>query len=518
MLKSYINRSGKSLNYTIPAPIGGLNRRDAYNVMPQEDALQMDNYLPMDTKITLRKGYIDYCRTGDSFLTLVAYKKEDKQRFIGISSGKAYNLSSPAHISVYSDISFNNDRCQTIQYKDYLYFMNGVDIPKVFYIDDNNTEVFKNWEFSSSNLNSAKIVSGCVSKQFFWCVEKGSLRAWYSASAGNVSGNLNCFDLNGIARFGGQLVAICNWTIDGGQGIDDLTVFITSEGEVLVYSGSNPNSADNWQLKGSYKISSPIGYRCYLQYQGDIIIITEDGYLPLSKVLSLNAAGNSTYAFSDKIRGLVLERSLSHKDKDGWQGLIYTRGGYALFNVPLSQGYEQHVINLNSGAWCRFTGIKSHCWAIFNDRIYFGSDYGVCQFDRGYSDNGAPISGEIRQAYNNLGFEGLKKIQLLNPRTASSGRYALMIYTDTDYNHHNQDTVEILGFSGVTKWNQSKWSQSLHQNQTKWQTSRSIIRSVWIGNSSTGYKASIVFKTCTRGILIEWYDTGVRYEPANGIL
>ncbi len=518
MLKSYINRTGKSLSYTIAAPIGGLNCRDAYNVMPPEDAIVMDNYIPLDNKIALRKGYIDYYKNNHRFLTLATYKKDDKQRLIGISSGKAYNLSSASNVSVYDNLTFNSDRCQTVQYKDYLYFMNGIDVPKVYHLDDENNETFSDWGFRNDNLTPSKIIAGGVSKQFFWALEKNTLRVWYSAQAGNISGDLNCFDLSSIARFGGHLMAVCNWTVDGGQGIDDLTVFITSEGEVLVYDGTNPNSADSWSLKGSYKISPPIGYRCTLQYQGDIIIITEDGYLPLSKVLPLNEAGVSTYAFSDKIRGLVLERSSSGKNKDGWQGVIYTRGGYALFNVPLSQGYEQHVANLNTGAWCRFIGIKAHCWCLFHDKLYFGSDYGVCQFDQGYSDNGISIIGEVRQAYTNLGTDVLKKIQLLNPRTASSGRYALVIYTDVDYIHSLQNTSETLGFGGVTKWNKAQWSNSITQGQTKWQTSRSIIRSNWIANSATGYKISVVFKTRTSGNLIEWYDTGVRYEQASGIM
>ena len=31
-------------------------------------------------------------------------------------------------------------------------------------------------------------------------------------------------------------------------------------------------------------------------------------------------------------------------------------------------------------------------------------------------------------------------------------------------------------------------------------------------------KASIVFKTKTQGNRIEWYETGVRYEPGSGVL
>ena len=43
--------------------------------------------------------------------------------------------------------------------------------------------------------------------------------------------------------------AVAGWPQDGGQGIDDLTLFITSEGEVLVYAGSDPSNADDWSLR-----------------------------------------------------------------------------------------------------------------------------------------------------------------------------------------------------------------------------------------------------------------------------
>ncbi|MBQ8676867.1 MAG: hypothetical protein IJ529_00160 [Alphaproteobacteria bacterium] len=518
MLKSYVNRLNKSVDITIPAPTGGLNLRDNISSLAADEALQMDNYIPYDTKVALRRGYVDYVKTNTKFLTLSAYKSNNIQRFIGISQGQAYNLTSSAGIRVYDDVSFNNDRCQTVQYKNYLYFMNGSDTPKVFYIDDDGVEHFGDWGFAASGLNASSVVAGSVSKQFLWFVEKGRLRCWYAAAAGNISGELLCFDLSLISRFGGHLVAVCNWTIDGGNGMDDLTVFITSEGEVLVYSGINPNSADDWQLKGSYKISAPLGYRCTMPYQGDIVIITQDGYLPLSKVLSLSEAGSSSAAFSDKIRGLVLERAASGKNKEGWQSLTYTKGGYAIFNVPISQGYEQHVVNLLSGAWCRFTDIKSHCWVVYDDKIFFGSDYGVCQFDHGYSDNGVRIRGIVRQSYNNLGYDGLKKIQLLNPRTSSSTKYALRISTDMDFRQSQSGYLFNIGFSSTTPWNKVRWAPRSDSGQTKWQTFKGTIRSSWLANSATGYKAGIVFQTETRGNLIEWYDTGVRYERATGIM
>ena len=49
MLQRPINRRAKSRNYTLPAPIGGLNVRDSLDTMPETDAIVMDNYLPQET-------------------------------------------------------------------------------------------------------------------------------------------------------------------------------------------------------------------------------------------------------------------------------------------------------------------------------------------------------------------------------------------------------------------------------------------------------------------------------------
>jgi hypothetical protein len=47
----------------------------------------------------------------------------------------------------------------------------------------------------------------------------------------------------------------------------------------------------------------------------------------MSKALAAANSGQSAIAFSDTIRGLVLERTAANKDKEGWQGIIYTKRG-----------------------------------------------------------------------------------------------------------------------------------------------------------------------------------------------
>lgn len=517
MQQRIVNRGAVSQTCSVPAPIGGLNARDSLDKMAVDDAIVMDNYIPLDTKVVLRKGYCKYAALPDKVSTLMCYNVSGANRFLAFCGGNVYNISSKQNVTVYGK-SFHSSIWQWCQFKHRLIMVNGSDAPQTFYIDDEGQTHFEDLAVSGEGLVAQKLVNVCVSKQRLFFVEKGSLNIWYSSGVGEVQGTLNKFDLSTIARDGGELVAVASWTQDGGQGIDDLTVFITSEGEVMVYAGSNPNNAADWSLKGVYRMSRPIGYRCVIPYQGDVVVISEDGYIPLSKALPLDKTNAALASFSDKIRGLVLERTRAGKNKFGWQGIIYGRGGYAIFNVPTNQTFEQHVVNTATGAWCRFTNIPALCWCGFGGRLYFGAKDGVYLFDEGYSDDKLHICGHVEQAYSNLGTAALKRIQLLNPRTKSSTRYALVIYTKTDFGDENKNFAENIGHSGQTKWNEAKWSTLDRPIGTRWATLKGRIRSQWIANSATGYKVSIVFKTKTRGNLIEWYDTGVRYEAGSGLL
>lgn len=510
-----INRNVKSRDITLPSPIMGLNCRDSVAAMNPLFAVRMDNYIPMDSYVELRSGYSTYYRqtgTPHAVKTLAAYHYPSYNRFFGIWNGKIWNISSSSNVTDMG-VTLTSDDCQTVQYKNYLYFMNGADTPKAFYIDSNGDPHIGDWGFTGTGLTATKIIAASVSHEFLWFVEKGTLKAWYPAVAGSISGTLNSFDLSQIAKFGGELVAVANWTIDGGVGIDDYTAFITSEGEVLVYYGSNPNDASNWSLKGSYKISKPIGYRCTMQYQGDVVIICQDGYFPMGKALATANAGDSLVAFSDNIRGLVIDRTSKNKNKKGWQGIIYTKKGYAIFNVPVAEQFEQHVININTGAWCRFTNIRSFCWCLFDDNLYFGSDDAIFRYDNANSDDGVAIEGVVEQAFNDFGVPNIKRVSLINPRTSASAPFPLTVYVDTDFKKRNLQYTNTIGIAGGSMWDVSPWNTSSWAVDTA-----SDINSQWIMCSGVGNKISIVFKTKTRGLLVDWYDTGVRFDVGTGIM
>ena len=517
-----VNRAVKSREITLPAPILGLNKKDPISAMQPLFAVEMDNYIPLDSSVELRAGYSLYSTLGTAGVmvkTLAAYIYPSHNSMFAVYNGKIWDISTKPSEPADMGVTLTEDYCQTVQYKNYLYFVNGVDQPKAYYVDGNGDGHIGAWGFSGTGLTDTRIVNCSVSKEFLWFVEKGSLKAWYPATAGSISGTLNAFDLAQVSKWGGELSAVVNWTIDGGTGIDDYTGFITSEGEVFIYGGSNPNDPTDWTLKGSYKISKPIGYRCTMKYQGDIVIICQDGYFPLSKALAASNAGDSLVAFSDNIRGLVIERTSKNSWRKGWQPIIYSKKGYGIINVPVGEQFEQHVINVATGAWCRFVGIRAFCWCNYGDNIYFGSDDAVYQYDSGYSDNGIAIEGIVEQAYNDFGTPNLKKISLINPRTASSSAYTLSVFVNMDYKQRKDVYVTPIGNSSGTKWNSREWAASWDLKGVYWSADQvNQIKSQWIMISASGVKASVVFKTNTRGILIDWYETGIRYEQGTGIV
>src|SRR6188508_1898198 len=50
------NRAQKAHAKSYPAPVGGWNDRDALPKMPEADAVILDNFFPLTSRVMLRKG------------------------------------------------------------------------------------------------------------------------------------------------------------------------------------------------------------------------------------------------------------------------------------------------------------------------------------------------------------------------------------------------------------------------------------------------------------------------------
>jgi hypothetical protein len=255
-------------------------------------------------------------------------------------------------------------------------------------------------------------------------VQKDTLKCWY-LPAGSISGAASALDFSGIFKLGGYLVAMGTISIDGGNGPDDYAAFITSEGEVGVYAGTDPASSTTWAIVGRYQIGRPIGRRCLVQVGGDLGVITEDGFVPLSIAIRLERAQQQSVSISLTIRNAVQEAVRLYKSNFGWEAIGYPLGGYALFNIPQSENSVavQFVMNIQTKAWCRFTGMNANCWALYQGRLYFGGNDGVVYLaDEGFADNGSDREGNIKTAFTYCGMRGrIKQFKLARGLVSSDG-------------------------------------------------------------------------------------------------
>ena len=83
-------------------------------------------------------------------------------------------------------------------------------------------------------------------------IEGGSMNAWCLPTHA-VGGTLINIPLSGAAKRGGSLLFGAVWSTDAGNSTDDKCCFFTDQGEVLVFSGTDPTNVNNWRQDRSLR-------------------------------------------------------------------------------------------------------------------------------------------------------------------------------------------------------------------------------------------------------------------------
>jgi len=102
---------------SLASPIGGWNARDSLAEMNPLDAVQLVNFFPTPTDVTLRKGYTKYTTgiTGN-VETLINYSSATVQKLFAIANGVIYDCSTDPATSVFTGLS--NSQVATHQHYD----------------------------------------------------------------------------------------------------------------------------------------------------------------------------------------------------------------------------------------------------------------------------------------------------------------------------------------------------------------------------------------------------------------
>ncbi len=423
----------------IPACIGGWNAIDPLANMDPKYAPILINWVPRTSWIELRAGYNAWCQglgANGPVETLMCYKPVSGTQFLfAACGGFFYNVSDQAS-PVQVNGPFANNRWQYINFdvpggSHYLYGVNGSDNPQL-------------WD--GTNWTQPTITGGPAQTTFFhihahqnrvWLIPNNSTAIYYLATnaiQGAVAGNL---DLGPLMNEGGYVVAMGTWTYNGGNGPQNLAVFITSRGQCIIYAGTDPTSSSTWTLVGVFLLPPPLGVRCMTQIGSDLGIITLQGVIPLSQALQLDTGAVRQVAITGRIQNAMLQSAQQYQFNFGWQMISYPGQGLLFLNVPqeTNTSQVQYVQNFLNGSWTQFQGWNANCFEIFNDELFFGDNLGnVANAYQGPADLVSPIVCDMQCAFNFFGAPGrIKRMTMIQPLLVTGGTITPTLGVDVDF-------------------------------------------------------------------------------------
>ena len=306
---------------------------------------------------------------------------------------------------------------------------------------------------------------------------------------------------------GGYIVAHSTWTIDAGTGVDDYYVIATSQGEIIIYQGTDPSSSTTWALKGVWALGTPVGDRCLYKLAGDVIYISQDGLVPLGGALQSSRV-NPRVALTDKIQQAVSSAVSIYGGNYGWDMLYFAPENMLFLNVPIAEGgqQQQYVMNTISKNWCNFTGWEANCWELFSDFPYFGGNGYVGKAWNGTVDDTSNISALCIPAFSDYGNPGnLKRWTMTRPIFRTNGNPAVLQSMNIDFNLSASTSPLSFNPSTFASWDSGVWDAAI------WGAEFNVLQN-WQSVTGIGYYGSPQMQITSQGINLRWVSTDVVYE------
>lgn len=507
-------RGAVSRMYTLPAPTGGLNAINALAQMPETDAIVMDNWFPQPGWIELRNGYSQWSTGYGGWVeTLMPYSNSSGEKLFAISGGNIYDATVSGAIGAAAVTGLSNSRWEWTNVAtaggQFLYAANATDKPQLYNgstwtaIDGLSTPAI-------TGVTTTLLRNPTVWKNRVWFIEDGTLKVWYLPTA-SVGGAAQSLNLTAIFRLGGALQAIFTASLSDGSTFDDYIGFLTNEGEIALYRGTDPAQAGMFNIVGLYRTGKPVGRRCAVRYGADTLLLTSDGLVSVAKLVSEGRI-NTEDAVSFKIQGLINTDIQSYNANWGWEAVLYPLGNKLIVNVPQNteSAIYQYVMNTLNNSWCSF-GKSYSPWsaatfAVLGNTLYFGGNGYVAQADSGQSDNGAAITGLLKTAFSYFKTQVQKQIKMIRPTFQANGNIQAVLGVNVNFDNAPLVTVPTIPAASGSPWDTSSW------NVSGWAIGYGITAN-WQSANGVGFNFSTYLSVSTNAVQVRLQAVDYLYEP-----
>lgn len=447
----------RAMSATLPAPTLGWNTKDPISEMKAGFALTLDNYFPDSTKVSLRRGYREQSNTlGGAVKSLFEWAGPSSEKLFGFANNKIWDCSTfgAAGSDVTAGSAISTDVWYGVNFGGRLTVVNGADVPRQY---DG-----ANWaDTGFTGVTQADLIQIFAYRSRLYLTEKNKLKVWYGG-ADAITGALTAFDMQYAFRLGGKLMFGAALSRDSGSGSDDVAVFASDQGEVLIYEGSYPGDS-SWNLIGRYQTAVPISRRGYVSIGGDLALLTKAGLIPMSRIVAEGRTREVDIALTANISPTINAAARDYGSNFGWEAILYPRGTMGIINIPIvdSSQSHQYAWNTLTGAWCRFKGANALCWTLYQDKPYFGgSDGSVYEFDVTNGDDGTSIFGDIRPAFSYVGKRGMRKqFHLARPLVVADAATTFSVDLEVDYRETDASNLVTLSGDSGTAWDDGVWDE-----------------------------------------------------------
>jgi hypothetical protein len=424
----------KSVEANWPAPVEGWDTETLAFELPPSRAIVCDNWVPRGIQLEMRKGMSEHATGLDGDVeTLMAYNSATQETLFAASVAEIHDVTSAGAVGAAVVSSLTSARFSWVNFTtsggSFLWICNGVDDPR-------------HWNGSAWAVPALTMFGTLLDNDIFYVFESkerlfflvnNSLSFGY-LPVSSVAGTVAEFPLGASFSRGGRLVAGGTLTHDGGSGPDDYTVFLTSEGEVAVFQGSDPGDASNWAKVGTWHVGEPVGDRPLVELDGYLSVLTRRGLVPLLQVFSGEKAFNPTVYLTERI-STPFRNAVASNAGDGWQSLDYPAGDLIIINVPtVADTTVQFVRSSASGGWSRYTGWNMASLVVFQGALWGGTyDGRVMKLDVNYDDDGEEVVASLQWPWSRLQHAGIKRLVKARAVVTTQTGASLSIVARTDY-------------------------------------------------------------------------------------
>jgi hypothetical protein len=464
---------------TFPAPTRGWVTSESLALDQPGAASVLENFFPTTRGIRARGGSLRHATIDDGVLSLMAWRSGTTETLFAADTQAIYNVTAPADPDIQPAAAvaartsgFYSSTMFSTSGGDFLVAVNGSDDHLVY---DGAAWAANTPAITGVSSDTLSYVWVFKNRLFF--IQKDTLLAW-CLPVDSLGGAASDISLAGVFKKGGALLFGTTWSVDAGDGMDDVCVFVSSKGELAAFAGGDPADPSDWSLIGTYDIGQPLGPHAHFRAGGDVLIATVDGIIPLSAAKQKDPAALTLAAVTRAIEDEWRAQAVARQSSRAWSCVKWVARGMAIIGLPTVCAGDVYcyVVNLLTGAWARYTGWDLSCSIEVGGLVYFGSPGGgVFIAEAGGTDDGEPYLSTFIGRYDHLGMPSATKTAKMarttwlyrkpvNPRLSCS-----FDYLPTLPPYPSAASHPSLDVWDVALWDAGLWdSSTIQQTVTRW--------------------------------------------------